>query len=392
MSVSQCRLCKKGQINELIDFGMQPIVHELQKMKSDKKKYPFRLGCCNECDFLQLIYTIDPEILYDDYFTLSSWKNQPHMDRLIEVSESITGMNQNSKILEIGCNDGTFLLRLRDLGYKNIVGIEPTKDAYEKTLEIGLDIENDFFSKELAHKKYAPKSFDIIITRQVLEHIINLEDFIESVKYILKDNGKFIIEVPDSGMNLDMLDYALWEEHVNYFTISTLSKLLMEYDFQVVHYETTLFSGKALTVFCEKNKQTKGCLLDNVDRGKITYYEKQWSNFNSKLHNFLDMQDRPIVIYGCGARSSTFVNFTNIGKYIQVFVDDQAEKQSNILPGSNIVIKPWNDKYKDYIVLLGVNAENEYKVIRKRGLDIVNTYSILPPSSLLPGFWREIIS
>ena len=48
------------------------------------------------------------------------------------------------------------------------------------------------------------------------------------------------------------LDYSLWEEHINYFTLNTLKTLLKKHSFEIIHYETTLYSGKALTVFCKK--------------------------------------------------------------------------------------------------------------------------------------------
>ena len=129
MSNSVCRICEGNTVETLIDFGDQPIVNNLLCSHDEKySTYPFRLGFCVKCGFLQLIDTINPEILYKNYFTVSSWKNQPHVQRLIAVIEDISGLNQKDKILEIGCNDGSFLEQLRMRGYVNAYGIEPTKD------------------------------------------------------------------------------------------------------------------------------------------------------------------------------------------------------------------------------------------------------------------------
>ena len=384
-----CRLCDKETVELEIDFGMQPIVHQLNSQKIDNEKYPMRLGKCTECDFLQLMDCISPDVLYKNYFTLSGWKNQPHTTRMIDVLESITGINKDSTIFEIGCNDGSFLGRLKKLGYLNISGIEPTSDAYQKTVASNLNVKHDFFREELVKKEFTKNSFDVVITRQVLEHIIEIKDFIKAVGYILKDKGTFVIEVPDTNYNLEMLDYALWEEHVNYFTLNTLNKLLLSHGFRIIHTETTLFSGRAISIFCEKSKKTK--MIENKNYAQnIDYYTKSWTTFNEELEKFLKKMNKPIAIYGCGARSSTFVNFTNISKDIDVFIDYQEEKQNHFLPGSNIPIVSWNDKYSDYIILLGVNTENEFKVINKRGLDLKNTFSILPPSSLIPEFWKNM--
>ncbi|MFA6189466.1 MAG: class I SAM-dependent methyltransferase [Sulfuricurvum sp.] len=388
----KCRLCGEKNVQLLINFGEQPIVHNLKKTVDEiSKKYSFKLGHCTNCDLLQLIDCIDPNILYENYFTLSSWKNQPHVERLITVMEDITGIQKDSNILEIGCNDGSFLQKLNELNYKKLFGIEPTNDAYNAAITKLPNIHHGFFGKDTAQTLYKKNFFDVVVTRQVLEHITDLEDFLQGINLILSDEGHLIIEVPDSNWNLEHLDYALWEEHVNYFTKSTLEKLLALHGFSIIHYETTLFSGKALTVFCQRNKDIKNSVIASTDKEKIEKYKNEWPEFKDGLRKFLLSQEKPIVIYGCGARSSTFLNFTSIGDLIEAFIDDQPEKQNLLVPGSDIPIKPWDEKYRNYTILLGVNTENEHKVIQKRQLDKKSTYSVLPPSSLIPEFWNKLI-
>ena len=387
-----CRLCQVAEVKELIDFGEQPIVHFLQQDTTCSKKYPFKVGFCPSCEFVQLIDIIPPEILYENYFTLSGWKNQPHVNRLIDIINGFI-LDKQSKILEIGCNDGSFLLSLKENGYSNLLGIEPTKDAYEKAIDAHLVVDNSFFNKKLVLDKYQAQSFDMIISRQVLEHITDVNDFMECVSYLLKDSGKLIIEVPDSTLNFGQLDYGLWEEHTNYFTLNTLKKLLNKHQFKIIHDEKTLFCPQAMTLFCEKSSITQVNLKSVKDLEIIQFYQNSWHTFNTQLNVFLQSLQKRVVIYGCGARSSTFVNFNSIHPYIEAFIDDQVEKQNQFLPTNRegiIPIVAWKEKYRDYIILLGVNTENETKVIKKRALDTTCVYSILPPSFLLPKFWKDM--
>ncbi len=105
-----CRLCKSGNLISLIDFGNQPIVHKLMKNRETRYDvYPFHLVHCVDCGFIQIENSIDPNILYENYFTVSGWKSQPHVPRLVEVMESIFCLRESDKILEIGCNDGVSL-------------------------------------------------------------------------------------------------------------------------------------------------------------------------------------------------------------------------------------------------------------------------------------------
>ena len=387
-----CRICESNTVEELINFGNHPIVNNLFHSKNEKyQNYPFRLGSCSDCGFLQVMDVIDPSILYQNYFTVSSWKNQPHVSRLIDVMEDIAGLNNKNKVLDIGCNDGSFLESLKASGYNNVFGIEPTQDSFKLAEKKNLNVQHSFFTQATAKDLYETKSFDIVITRQVLEHISDLDSFLFGIEYVLKDKGTLVIEVPDGEANMDNLDYGLWEEHVNYFTLNTLKTLLQKHFFDVIHHEVTLFSGRTLTVFCQKRKQKQVKNNSLNDFSKISKFRDNWDGFKGELIKFLQSKDKPILMYGCGARSSNFLNFSGAAKYVDFYVDDQIEKQNLYVPGENLKVKPWDEKYQDYYMLLGVNAESEYKLINKRQLNSDQYTSILPPSKNLPKFWKKMI-
>ena len=391
--MKKCRLCKETKVELLIDFGKQPIVHHLLKNKDDDyDEYPFELGFCSKCLLIQLMNPILPSILYENYFTVSSWKNQSHIERFIDVMSSVTGINKNTQLLEIGCNDGIFLESLHKHGVKKCIGIEPSKDAYEIAVSKGLFVCNEFFTLKNRNLPFNTHQFDCIITRNVLEHISDLEDFMLSVYRYLKDDGFLIIEVPDTSVQLEYMDYALWEEHVNYFTLNTLRNLLKKFDFGIIHHEVTLVGGRSITVFAEKRSFKSS--TDNInyfinDINNIQSYGKKWKIFKDRMSEFILSKHKP-VIYGCGARSSTFVNFLDLDNIV-CFIDDQIEKQNYFVPGKKIEILPWNDHYLNNDILIGVNTENEMKIINKRKLSSDHYFSILPPSRLLPSLWKEMI-
>ena len=163
--------------------------------------------------------------------------------------------------------------------------------------------------------------------------------------------------------------------------------------FEIVHYEGTLYSGKALTIFCEKTKKPSALTVNYAnDKNKIKRYKESWLPFNKYLKEFLDSLKDPIAVFGCGARSCNFVNFTGIKNSIHSFIDDQIEKQNQYVPGNLLKVNKWNEEmYKDFIFLLGVNTENEFRVIQEKRIELEKIYSILPPSRNLPKFWTRLI-
>lgn len=391
-----CRICRSNDLGYELDFGKHAVAHHLLKDVQEKyETYPFCLASCKICGFIQLMDPIPANILYENYFTVSGWKNNPHVPRLVEVIENISSIRKSSNILDVGCNDGSFLNYLKSKGYSKLKGIEPAKDAYSLAISKGFDVENTFLTESIAHSKFVAGSYDLITTRQVLEHIIDLDDFMRSLHYLLNQNGTLVIEIPDSSWNLEFLDYALWEEHVNYFTLNTLRQLLEKQGFTILHYEVTLFSGRALTVFCQKNNENfiKSPCFRNIDELNISNFFSRFDQFKLKLNEYIRSIKKPILVYGCGARSSNFVNFTGIGSLIAHFVDDQTEKQNLVVPGCNLEILPFDISDKeDCFFLLGVNTENERKVIEIRHLRENSYASILPPTIYLPDFWKKMIS
>jgi len=390
-----CRICNSSISEFNLDFGNQPIVHHLLNDNLEKyEKYPFRLASCKKCGFIQLTHPIAPSILYDNYFTVSGWKNQPHVPRLVEVIENMSPIRYNSNILDIGCNDGSFLTYLKSKGYTNLAGIEPTKDAYALAISKGHDVKNRFFTENFAQTELRADSYHLITTRHVLEHIIDLDDFIRGIKYILHKDGTLVIEIPDSMSNIEYLDYSVWEEHVNYFTLNSIGQFLKKHGFIIVHHETTLFSGRSLMIFCKKNyiEFSSNVNFINHDRKYINKFFNSFTKFKSQLHEFLSSINRPIAVYGCGSRSSNFANFNDLGLLLTCFIDDQIEKQNLIVPGCNLSIFPFDPIYqKEYFLLLGVNTENETTVIRRNSLKSDSYVSILPPSIHLPEFWSSMI-
>jgi hypothetical protein len=54
------------------------------------------------------------------------------------------------------------------------------------------------------------------------------------------------------------LDYAYWEEHVNYFAELTVSNFLQANGFKPIFMEAFTFSGRALVIIAERCRSKNG--------------------------------------------------------------------------------------------------------------------------------------
>lgn len=401
--MNSCNLCEGKQLYKLIDFGAHPIAHDYLKTPSnDEYVHPVTLYFCETCGHIQLINPIPPDLLYENYVCLSSWKHQPHIPRLARIIEELNDIKKTSTILEVGSNDGRFLQVLKEHGYKKIIGMEPAHDAQIAAGQKGVITIPSYFNKKTAEgfvENYG--HCDLFISRQMLEHINDLKDFHDAMDVVLSPGGFVVFEVPNFNCSLDTLDYTLWEEHVNYFTLETLTRFLAYSGIKIIHSEKILFSGEALIVIGKKVGVPLEPPKDYMEalRAKAINYSKSWPKFRNAFIKYLDDHKTAggkVAVYGAGARVNSLINFVGLGPYIEFIVDDQQEKQGLFVPGSNLPILSGDalEKYSIDLCLLAVNTESEEKAISKHPEFIKKGgkfISVLPPSELLPHFWKRLI-
>ncbi|MDC3406430.1 class I SAM-dependent methyltransferase [Bacteroidia bacterium] len=116
----------------------------------------------------------------------------PYLQDLIEI-------NENTSVLEIGCGEAGNLVPFLDMGCKRVVGIDISGGRIEngklyhsdhpnyKNLEL---IAEDIYDTETTEE------FDIIISRDVIEHIPNQEKFMNRCRDFMKPNGLYFIGFP----------------------------------------------------------------------------------------------------------------------------------------------------------------------------------------------------
>jgi 2-polyprenyl-3-methyl-5-hydroxy-6-metoxy-1,4-benzoquinol methylase len=398
-----CNLCQQNNLLQILHLGDHPIAHHFLISKSQSEYvHPVIVCFCESCGLIQLSNHVPPEKLYTEYVCLSSWKHHPHASRLVTLIDQLPRVDKTSLIIEVGCNDGNFLGLLHERGYRKTLGIEPAQDAYAVARQRGLETWNVYFTQEEAHKILKMHGqCDLLIARQVLEHVTDLAEFRKAMQLLLKPGGYVLIEVPNFEFSLTAPDYsAIWEEHVNHFTKQTLNLFMAEAGIRLIYSETAVFSGEALIAVGEYVEQPGAFLLPEYSQEyqkKVMAYRDNWPGFRKTFIEYLqDHQKRggKVAVYGAGCRACSLINYIGLGPFIEFVVDDQPEKQGKYMPGSRLPILPGNslEEHQVDLCLLAVNAENEKKVM--------NSYlsfqakggkfaSMLPPSDRLLPFWSR---
>lgn len=398
--MNNCNYCGNVILPKL-SLGLRPIVNNLPSHAAAASgQYLIEMTICDSCGLHQLIHEIEESMFYTDYMTPSNWKNEPHVFKLIEHLLNLADLDD--LIIDIGCNDGKFLLELEKQGFTRLLGVEPTKNMTRHAQNAGLNVTNDYFDAELA--KYLVSEhgkFKVVIVRQVLEHIKDIKGFLESARSLLGDGGFLVIEVPDSDLNLNYSDYGVWEEHVNYFTQASLTRILEEMGWEIKIWYRSVFSG-----WCQTFIATPSVAIYNgvsklsraaVDLEVLAFdlWSTNFTNFKNKVVgtiNELIGESGRVGLFGVGSRSISTLYSLDLTERIVSAYDDSREKIGKYIPNTKVKIYPSTllDDDKIDLILLGVNYENEAKIVQNLRANKLLLRSILPPSDIL--LWSNSIN
>ena len=115
---------------------------------------------------------------------------------------------ENTRVLDVGCNDGSFMEFLKKNKDVDIRGIEISKEKVQTCISKGLTvIEGD---AEFDLKQFPDKSFDYVVLGQTLQAFINPKIVI---KELLRVGNKAIVTIPNFGH---------WKVRLNLLTQGTM--------------------------------------------------------------------------------------------------------------------------------------------------------------------------
>ena len=103
-------------------------------------------------------------------------------------------VEKNTRVLDVGCGDGTLMEFLKNNKEINIRGIEISKNKVQKCISKGLTVIEGDAEKDL--KQFPDHSFDYVILSQTLQAFLNPEKVISE---LLRVGKKAIVTIPNFG-------------------------------------------------------------------------------------------------------------------------------------------------------------------------------------------------
>jgi 2-polyprenyl-3-methyl-5-hydroxy-6-metoxy-1,4-benzoquinol methylase len=202
--------------------------------------------------------------------------------RLIcSVSGKIKG-----QLLDVGSGTGAFVNEMTKNGWQ-VVGLEPDAGARKVAKVVfGCELRN---SDQLF--SLPATSFDVITLWHVLEHVHDLEKYLQRLKTLLKPDGRLIIAVP----NYASFDASVYKEHwaaydvprhLYHFSPLSMKFLIERNQLKIIDHKPMWFDSFYVSLLSSK-----------YQNGKTNWLGAAWNAFRSNMKAMSDVKKCSSVIY-----------------------------------------------------------------------------------------------
>jgi len=377
-----CRACKSERLYMFLHLGIHPPANQFltaAELCAPEPAFPLDCYACVDCGLIQVPNQITTDFFrHYLYVPSGAAMMRDHFENLAENLVSRYMLSRNDLIVDVGSNEGLFLLSCRARGIRS-VGVEPAENLAKIASDQRLDVFNDYFTPQSARElcqRYGRAS--VIVTTNTFNHIGDLDRFMEGITTLLADNGTFVIEVPHSLALIQKNEFdTIYHEHVSEFSVKSLVKLLRAFDMQVCDIERLDIHGGSMRVHGRKlaaanvSPAVEEWLMQERRAGlfsKETYdaFRRRVERNRERLMALLSSlkgKGKRLAGYGAPAKGNTLLNYCGIGTdFLEFLADRNALKHGLYSPGMHIPITSPEAILRerpDYVLVLAWNFFDE---------------------------------
>jgi C-methyltransferase C-terminal domain/Putative zinc binding domain/Methyltransferase domain len=257
-----CRICGSPNLVPVLSLGDQYIAGAFAEPGGEQpvsRRIPLELVRCdmtgNEegCGLVQLRHTVPGAILYRSYWYRSG-VNRTMTRNLHEIAaqaEEMVGLHPGDLVIDIGCNDGTLLDGYSAPSLKYL-GFDPS-DVSRYAVEKGYEVVRDFYSYEHLRQRHIDRKARIITSIAMFYDLEYPCAFVEEVSQALADDGVWVIELHYLPTMLEMNQFdAIVHEHLEYYSLAVIERLLGDAGLRVVRSELNDINGGSVRLFIRR--------------------------------------------------------------------------------------------------------------------------------------------
>ncbi len=374
-TITQCRVCKSPRITEVLDFGSTAFTGVFPASPDEHvDQGRLSLVVCESCGMAQLADSFPADVLYGDNYGYRSGLNASmlqHLSRTARRLEYRATLRSGDVVLDIGANDGSLLRSYATAGLTK-VGIDPTIAKFREFYDDSTIQVADFFSAS-NYDSVCDKRAKVVTSIAMFYDLEDPVAFARDIHHVLADDGLWHFEQSYMPWMLRSGAYdTICHEHLEYYSLTTIKRILDESGFVIVDVATNAVNGGSISVTAAKSGgswHTQSIIpewLLEQERRNHVHEVPTWLRFaetvrerQTDLHELLTSLKRShssIMGLGASTKGNVLLQTTEIGTDLLSAVGDvNPYKFGRFMPGTNIPILSEDDVLAanpDYLLVL----------------------------------------
>ncbi len=378
-----CRVCGGRDLWGFLDLGRQPLANAFLAPDANlarEESFPLLVYLCRECSHVQLLDVVSKETLFSHYlyFSTTSRTIPAHFAALArEVRDRM--LEAGDMVVEIGSNDGVLLSAFDGMGVRAL-GVEPAANVAEAARRRGVQTMNRFFTRDVAEairRDFGPAK--VVLANNVVGHVDDLGELVESVRALLAPDGTFVFEVPYLVDLVEKNEFdTVYHEHLSYFAVRPAERLLARAGLVIADVTRQRVHGGTIRVYARRREAVaepspRVRELVNLELALGLHTPAPYAALADRVRALRDEVNATlrrlksdglrVSAYGAPAKGNTLLNYCGIGPEVLEFVQDSTPaKQGLLTPGTHVPVVPparFQERPPDVALLLAWNYEDE---------------------------------
>jgi len=325
---------------------------------------------------------------------------------IVESVLKVQRLKDGDLWLDIACNDGTLFNYVPNHIKK--LGIDPAEDSFtDESRLIADEIIQDYFTLESYNRsQFVTKKAKVITCIAMFYDLDEPIDFLKDVKEVLDDDGLFVVQMSYTPLMIKQLAFDnITHEHVYYWSLSSLNKVMTEAGLKIVDCQLNDVNGGSFRIYIKKENsdETKFATrpfrdVCNVRVESILNWEQTqnldsentWIDFYQRVQDLKKetvdfikqekLKGKKICGYGASSKGNTLLQYFKLDETLLDAIAERSPfKYGHKTIGTNIPILSEEDVRNmnpDYMLVLPWHfisefIEREHEFLNRGGKFIV---------------------
>jgi len=377
-SITNCRICKSSDLQDVISLGEQYITSRFPKYGDfSTPKTPIDLCVCARCRLLQLRQTTFACELYEHEYGYRSGISNTMRQHLLEYKEEITQvvqLNDGDTIVDIGSNDSTMLQYYSDKLRR--IGVDPTGSQFSHYYG-SIELLPTYFTESNFRGKYGDDvKCKLVSSISMFYDLPDPVQFAKDIYSVLADDGIWTCEQSYvvSMLNTNSID-TICHEHLEYYALRQVKEIADRSNFKIIDVRFNDCNGGSFRVYFAKRDSTAYSenieLIQKILSDEIAYglmdnsvYERFLANCDAQVKYLCDFIDtvnkngKSIYVYGASTKGNCLLQYAKIdesrikyavernpnkfGKMTNTGIEIISEETMRANPPDYLLVLPWH--------------------------------------------------